>query len=759
MNLTLRITAILFTVLTIVLLVFGWVSVKQERQVLEQLLDRQGHSIASTVSMFSVNALLEENYSLLNTVLTSIGKGNENILSIKVRRNGEIVASYQSGLPIGGRSFQSNIMHNTEDGTLVSKEGEVDLQLSEDENHRLIEESIRGIWAFVLTLFAILAVSLSLILRRTIFSRLEEVSRFAESITPYQALSFFNSRETHSRNDSFNQQPKIDVIDRLKQNLEVMHDAVTEKEILLRQYNKGLEREVADRTADLRLAKEKAESSDQAKSRFLASMSHEIRTPLNGIAGYTQLLKKTPLDSEQQQYLTAVSYSQNALQKVVDDILHYSANASGQVTCSQIAFDLNTLLEELVERMSPKARAKGLTLCLGVHSNIATKVEGDPKKLAQVLTKLIENAIKFTDHGYVSIWVEPVQHTGKGLLFLVEDSGIGITALKKDELFKAFSQADSSMSRRFGGSGLGLAIAKQLVDAMDGEIGYKSVPGHGSSFWIRLDLKQSATEAAPFALDQELIGKVVSLDDESILSRRALRHKLLRLGMRVEVVEGPLGQQVSSDCSVIHLTNEKAVKEVISKRDGYNAQRPPLYLITPVLMDRFGCDFPASVHLYSSHISLSKLRLSLIGLLSGAVPSTRADLVVNTRPSRLLVVDDDSVTRLFVVAILKEQGVEVLQAENGAEAIDLASKHSVDLILMDIKMPGMSGHEAAQEIRQIGGYSHVPIIAMTSYSNSPTLDTLLEQSMDDCLAKPFEESDLLSIVGKWTRQAGEAHSF
>jgi signal transduction histidine kinase/CheY-like chemotaxis protein len=759
MNLTLRITAILSAVLTIVLLGFGWVSVKQEQQVLEALLDRQGNAIAKTVSMFSVNALLTKDYSLLKTVLTSIGKGNESITSIMVRHDGEIIASYQSESRNDGRSFQSSIMHETEDGSLISNVGEVYLQLSEDENHRLIEKSIQGIWVFVLALFAVLAISLNLILRRTIFSRLEEVTRFAESITPYQALSFFNSRETYSHNDAFNQQSKPDVIDRLKLNLEMMHDAVTEKEILLRQYNKGLEREVAARTADLRLAKEKAESSDQAKSRFLASMSHEIRTPLNGIAGYTQLLKKTPLDSEQQQYLTAVTHSQGALQKVVDDILHYSANASGQVNCSQTAFDLNTLLEELLERMSPKARAKGLTLYLGVHSNVATNVAGDPKKLTQVLTKLIENAIKFTDHGYVSIWVEPVQHAGKGLLFLVEDSGIGITALKKDELFKAFSQADSSMSRRFGGSGLGLAIAKQLVDAMNGEIGYKSVPGHGSSFWIRLDFKQSDKAAAPFALDQELIGKVVTLEDGNILSRRALRHKLLRLGMHVEVVDGSLGKQVSSDCSVIHLANEQTAKEVLSKLENYTGVRQPLYLVTPVLMDRFGCDFPASVHVYSSDISLSNLRLSLIDLLSGKLPSTRGDLVANTPPARLLVVDDDSVTRLFVVAILKERGVEVLQAENGAEAIDLASKNNFDLILMDIKMPGMSGYEAAQVIRQKGRYSHVPIIAMTSYPNAQSLDALFEQSMNDCLAKPFEESHLLLIVEKWIRQTGEAHSF
>lgn len=747
MNLTVRITSILLIVLTVVLIGFGFVSVRKEQQILEQLLDRQGNAIAHIVSTFSVEALMVEDYPVLETVLTSIGSGNERVMAIRVSHNDQVVASYQRASEKKGRAYQASIVFKSPDGNIDSKLGEVYLRLSEEENHQLIEKSIQGIWIFVLSLFAILVVSLSFILRRTIFSRLEELQRYAESITPYRAFVHSEQKESDAVMQARSETRRSDEIDQLKHNLEVMHDAVTEKEILLRQYNKGLEREVAARTEDLNLAKKKAESSDQAKSRFLANMSHEIRTPLNGIAGYTQLLRKTPLDSEQQQYLTAVTRSQTLLQRVVDDVLYYSANAAGQLVLNKAAFDLYELLESVIGRIAPKAKAKGLGLYFGIHSNVPIHLSGDRKKLSQLMTKLVENAIKFTDEGYVSVWVEPDSGSPLSLLFLVEDSGVGISESDKNVLFKAFSQADSTMSRRFGGSGLGLAIAKQLAEAMDGGIGYKSVAGHGSSFWVKLSFDRSNERLSSARDDQPLAGRRVLLEDDNVLSRRALRHKLLRLGMVVDIASS--SGKSGYDCYIKHLPDQDELEMLHERQTEADCPDKTLYLLDHDRMEQSGRRLPETLHLLTAGSTLTEMKLVLKRLLKGGTVPVADRTLADARVGRVLVVDDDSITRLFAQTILSESGVEVTQAENGAEAIDLASRKPFDLILMDINMPGMNGHEAGRVVKQTNGNSRLPIIAMTSYANLQIPGTDYEGVMDDFIRKPFVESQLLDVVSKW----------
>ncbi|MBS2782182.1 two-component sensor histidine kinase BarA [Aeromonas salmonicida] len=559
-------------------------------------------------------------------------------------------------------------------------------------------------------------------------------------------------------------------LDMLKNGINAMAKALSE-------YHEEMQQNIDQATSDLRetleqieiqnveldMAKKRAQEAARVKSEFLANMSHELRTPLNGVIGFTRQLLKTALTPSQTDYMQTIEKSARNLLGIINDILDFSKLEAGKLQLEHIPFSLRDTLNETMHLLGPSAHDKQLELSLQVDAEVPDYLTGDPMRLQQVLTNLAGNAIKFTERGNVDVHIEQTGSSNGNkvrLNVLIRDTGIGISEEQQRQLFQAFNQADSSISRRYGGTGLGLVITQKLVQQMGGQIRFESELGKGSIFSFSLDMDVSPlpqTEKLP--LDR-IQGKRVWLLEPDPFSHSSLCALLAEWQLDVQslAIDTIWPEMSNQDMVIIGSSTLHTPQQVIARLDALDGQQNTIVLLSshePSLYEAMLAH--GAQHCLSkptNHRKLLHALLSPEATKSAPLPTPSPRSV---QAIKVLAVDDNAANLKLIAAMLKEMVSQVVVCKNGKEAVRLAQSQPFDIIFMDIQMPIMDGISATQAIRSQSLNTETPIVAVTAHAIPGERERLIRQGMDDYLAKPIDESMLAQLITDFAHRRHQNH--
>ncbi|MGY3904428.1 two-component sensor histidine kinase BarA [Aeromonas lusitana] len=563
-------------------------------------------------------------------------------------------------------------------------------------------------------------------------------------------------------------------LDMLKNGINAMAKALSE-------YHEEMQQNIDQATSDLRetleqieiqnveldMAKKRAQEAARVKSEFLANMSHELRTPLNGVIGFTRQLLKTSLTPSQTDYMQTIEKSARNLLGIINDILDFSKLEAGKLQLEHIPFSLRDTLNETMHLLGPSAHDKQLELSLQVDAAVPDYLTGDPMRLQQVLTNLTGNAIKFTERGNVDVRIEQLDgstghYSGKKvrLKVLIRDTGIGISEEQQRQLFQAFNQADSSISRRYGGTGLGLVITQKLVQQMGGQIRFESELGKGSVFSFNLELDISPLPQTDRLPLDRIQGKRVWLLEPDPFAHASL-HTLLvewQLDVHSLAAEDEWPEMSSQDMVIIGSSTLHTPQQVITRLDGLSGQQNTIVVLSshePALYDAMQAH--GAQHCLSKPINHRKLLHALLSPEATKSLPLPAPTQRQVQQVKVLAVDDNAANLKLIAAMLKEMVSQVVVCKNGKEAVSLAQSQPFDIIFMDIQMPIMDGISATQAIRRSSLNTETPIVAVTAHAIPGERERLIRQGMDDYLAKPIDESMLAQLITDFAHRRHQSH--